>query len=88
MARKSKLKAYMSPSIEAAPMTAEMKKREEQYRLEDDARTIRNYLDLKKESERHSRAIAHMRSQTDDLDALEGRKSRKMTRKSSRGARR
>lgn len=90
MAKKSKKIAFKSPSMEVAqaPMTADQKKREEQYRLEDDARTIRNYLDLKQDGGRHSKAISHMRSQTNGLDDLEGRASRKMSRKASRGGRR
>lgn len=74
--------------------TAEDKAREKRYQLEDDGRTIKNYLSLKKDSGRHNAAIADMKSQADELDTLTPNKrampnkSRKLGRKASRGGRR
>lgn len=60
---------------------------EEKYRVEGDARTIREYLDLRTDSGRHEKAIGHIRSQSDGLNELSSRKE-SMPRKSRKlGAR-
>ena len=87
MAKKSKGPKFN----QTVPGSVEDKAREEQYRLDDDARTVRSYLDLKKDSGRHEKAIDHIRSQTDGLDDLSERKEsmpRKTRRLSPRNGRR
>lgn len=94
---KSSLKApSMTGSMpEAVKTSPEDKAREERYRLEDDSRTVKNYLDLKNDPSRYGKTVSFIRKQAADLDSLEGKESlaprkakRSMARKSSRGSRR
>jgi hypothetical protein len=104
MARKSKSmkspskEALVPPSMkgsmpEMMKMTPEQKNREEQYQLEDDARTVNNYLKLRKDSPRHAKTLTFMRQQVADLNSLGGkndampRKAKRITaRKGGRGS--
>lgn len=67
---------------------SKMSEEEKKWKLEDDARSIKNYLDLKREPDRFSRAIDHMQNQAAEVASLRKeampRKSRKLGRKASR----
>lgn len=81
-----KKKSFKGPKFNTAAAPPDLIQ-EEKYRLENDSRTIRDYLDLKKDSGRHEKAIGHMRSEVDGLDELSSRKE-SMPRKSRKlGAR-
>ena len=71
MAKKSKGSKFN----QSVPTFSPDKASQDQFQLDDDSRTVRNYLDLKKDSTRHEKAIDNIRSQTDGLDDLTGRKS-------------
>lgn len=73
-----------SPSKEVAPapsmagsmpqmtkMSPEDKKREDQFKLDDDSRTVKNYLNLRQDPARHAKTLNYMRSQAADLDSLD-----------------
>jgi len=87
MAKKSKGPKFNQTAPSFNPAPSEDKK----YQLEDDSRTVRSYLDLKKDPGRHERAIGHMRSQVEGLNELSTRKEalpRKSRRLGSRNGRR
>ena len=71
MAKKSKGPKFN----QSVPTLAPDKATQDQYQLDDDSRTVRNYLDLRNDPTRHSKAIDNIRSQTDGLDDLTDRKS-------------
>jgi hypothetical protein len=86
--KEAKVAPSMAGSMpEMMKMTPEQKKREEQYRLEDDSRTVRNYLHLRSDGGRHAKTLSFMRGENDDLSALDVKKDampRKATRISAR----
>ena len=62
---------------------------EKRWRLEDDARTIRNFTELRDDKPRFRSAVQNIRKQARDLDKVAGsmsgrKKSRKTTRESGR----
>jgi len=62
----------MAPRMpEMTKQSPEEKKREEKYKLEDDSRTVKSYLDLRKDPPRHARTVNYMRDQAADLETLD-----------------
>jgi hypothetical protein len=77
----------------AQPIGAKMSKKaqqaeEEKWRREDDARTIKNYIELKREPDRMNKALDHMEMQAAEMRSIRKeampRKSRKLGRKATR----
>lgn len=75
-----------APSLDST--SKEAKEREERYRMEDDARSIKSYLDLRKSPERHQKAVNYIRSQAEELDGLEGPRTKAPRGKARQGRRR
>jgi len=77
----------------AQPVGAKMSKKEREkeeakWRMEDDARTIKNYVELKREPDRMGKALDHMEMQAAEMRSIRKeampRKSRKLGRTASR----
>jgi hypothetical protein len=77
MARKAKMKAPkmtmaspVGPSLEGS--TEDAQKRDEEYKVREDARRIEDYAELRKDAARHGKAVDHLRSKSDMLEELAG----------------
>jgi hypothetical protein len=64
--------------------TAEQKKRDAQYQLDDDKRILKSYVSLRQDKPRHSRAMASAKQDSDDIAELDDGKADAMPRKAKR----
>jgi len=74
MAKKKKMSGpKFNLSAPSVVSTESQAKREEQYKIEDDARTVRNYGKLMSDRQAHSKAIKSIRSENAMIAQLESR---------------